>query len=135
MRRVWVAHDEALDRRAHHRLAQPLPAQRGNEPEICGSRRLPLDPWIAFGMLPARRLYRRAKLPPGPDAPPAYQTAYLIQPGDQLDVKFVKNPELNEQPVVQPDGRISMLYAHNLEAGGRSTQDMWSMMDEFKRPH
>ena len=76
-----------------------------------------------------------AKLPPGPDAPPAYQTAYLIQPGDQLDVKFVKNPELNEQPVVQPDGRISMLYAHNLEAGGRSTQDMWSMMDEFKRPH
>jgi len=65
-----------------------------------------------------------AKLPPGPDAPPAYQTAYLIQPGDQLDVKFVKNPELNEQPVVQPDGRISMLYAHNLEAGGRSTQQV-----------
>jgi hypothetical protein len=50
------------------------------------------------------------------------QTVYLIQPGDILgdilDVKFVKNPELNEQPTVQPDGRISMLYAPNLGRDG-----------------
>jgi polysaccharide export outer membrane protein len=60
-------------------------------------------------------------LPAGPDAPIITPT-YMIQPGDQLDVKFVKNPELNEQPFVQPDGRISMLFAPNLEVGGLSTE-------------
>jgi len=65
----------------------------------------------------------------GTSAPPM-QTNYLVQPGDTLDVKFVKNPELNEQPTVQPDGRISMLYAPNLLVGGRSTEEARSMLDE-----
>jgi polysaccharide biosynthesis/export protein len=69
------------------------------------------------------------KLPPGVDAP-ALQTSYLIQPGDTLDVKFVKNPELNEQPTVQPDGRISMLYAPGLEVAGRSTEDARQALTE-----
>jgi polysaccharide export outer membrane protein len=62
-------------------------------------------------------------LQPAPSAPPMQQV-YLIQPGDSLDVKFVKNPELNEQPTVQPDGRISMLYAQNVLVGGRSMEDV-----------
>jgi len=61
-------------------------------------------------------------LPAGPDAP-VLPGAYLIQPGDQLDVKFVKNPELNEQPTVQPDGRISMMFAPSLEVAGHSTDE------------
>ena len=69
-------------------------------------------------------------LPAGTSAPPPMQTMYLIQPGDTLDVKFVKNPELNEQPTVQPDGRISMLYAPNLMVGGRSTEEARSALDE-----
>src|SRR6476646_3319658 len=74
----------------------------------------------------------------GTSAPPM-QTTYLIQPGDTLDVKFVKNPELNEQPTVQPDGRISMLYAPNLVVGGRSTEEARSALDaayatELKEP-
>ena len=68
-------------------------------------------------------------LPPGTSAPPM-QVSYLVQPGDTLDVKFAKNPELNEQPTVQPDGRISMLYAPNLLVGGRSTEEARSMLDE-----
>jgi protein involved in polysaccharide export with SLBB domain len=77
-------------------------------------------------------------LPPGTSAPPM-QTVYLIQPGDILDVKFVKNPELNEQPTVQPDGRISMLYAPNLGVGGRSLEDVRAALDgaygkELKEP-
>lgn len=59
-------------------------------------------------------------LPPGPSAP-VVPASYLIQPGDTLDVKFVKNPELNEQPTVAPDGRISMLFA-DLEVAGESTE-------------
>jgi len=77
-------------------------------------------------------------LPVATSAPPM-QTVYLIQPGDILDVKFVKNPELNEQPTVQPDGRISMLYAPNLVVGGRSTEEARSALDaayatELKEP-
>jgi polysaccharide export outer membrane protein len=60
-------------------------------------------------------------LPPGPNAALVPQT-YLVQPGDTLDVRFVKNPELNEQPTVAPDGRISMIYAPNLEVADKSTE-------------
>ena len=62
-------------------------------------------------------------LPPGPNAALVPQS-YLVQPGDTLDVKFVKNPELNEQPTVAPDGRISMLYAPDIVAAGKSTEAM-----------
>jgi polysaccharide export outer membrane protein len=69
-------------------------------------------------------------LPVGTSAPPMGATLYLIQPGDTLDVKFVKNPELNEQPTVQPDGRMSMLYAPNVQAAGRSTDEVRQALDE-----
>ncbi len=89
---------------------------------------------VMFGLLSACLLLTACtdvpdNLPPATTAPPM-QTVYLIQPGDTLDVKFVKNPELNEQPVVQPDGRISMLYAPDLLVGGRSTEETRQALDE-----
>lgn len=43
---------------------------------------------------------------------------YLIQPGDNLDIRFFYNPELNEQQQVRPDGRISLqLVGEQLVAG------------------
>jgi polysaccharide export outer membrane protein len=36
------------------------------------------------------------------------RSEYVIQVGDQLDIKFYYNPELNEQVTVRPDGRISL---------------------------
>ena len=33
---------------------------------------------------------------------------YRIQPGDELDIKFFYNPELNEVVIVRPDGMISL---------------------------
>jgi protein involved in polysaccharide export with SLBB domain len=62
------------------------------------------------------------KLPPATHAPPL-QGTYLIQPGDTLDVRFDQNPELDEQPTVQPDGKISMLYAPSLEVAGHSMEE------------
>lgn len=43
---------------------------------------------------------------------------YVIQTGDQLDVKFFYNPELNEQVTVRPDGRISLQLAPEIVAAG-----------------
>jgi protein involved in polysaccharide export with SLBB domain len=47
-------------------------------------------------------------------APPEYR----IQPGDQLDIKFFYNPELNETVVVRSDGKISLQLIDEVHASG-----------------
>jgi len=39
---------------------------------------------------------------------------YKIQYGDQLDIKFLYNPELNENLPVRPDGRITLQLVGDL---------------------
>ena len=60
-----------------------------------------------------------------PVAAPSHQTPssaqipeYQIRAGDQLDIKFFYNPDLNEQVFVRPDGRISLQLAHEIIAAG-----------------
>ncbi|MBW7850363.1 MAG: polysaccharide biosynthesis/export family protein [Rhodospirillales bacterium] len=43
---------------------------------------------------------------------------YVIQPGDAMTVKFFYNPELNEDIVVRPDGRISLQLVGEQQASG-----------------
>lgn len=43
---------------------------------------------------------------------------YIIKPGDQLDVKFFYNPELNETVTVRPDGYISLQLIDDVQAAG-----------------
>jgi protein involved in polysaccharide export with SLBB domain len=43
---------------------------------------------------------------------------YIIQPGDQLDIKFFYNPELNESVQVRPDGNISLQLVEEIRAAG-----------------
>lgn len=43
---------------------------------------------------------------------------YRIYPGDQLDIKFFYNPELNESVVVRPDGKISLQLIDDIQAAG-----------------
>ena len=43
---------------------------------------------------------------------------YFIQPGDQLDIKFFYNPELNETLTVRPDGKISLQLVDEVQAAG-----------------
>jgi protein involved in polysaccharide export with SLBB domain len=43
---------------------------------------------------------------------------YTIQPGDQLDIKFFYNPELNETALVRPDGRISLQLIDDMVVAG-----------------
>ncbi len=43
---------------------------------------------------------------------------YILQTGDQLDIKFFYNPELNEAVAVRPDGRISLQLAPEVMAAG-----------------
>ncbi len=43
---------------------------------------------------------------------------YRIHPGDQMDIKFFFNPELNETVLVRPDGKISLQLIDDVQAAG-----------------
>ena len=54
-------------------------------------------------------------------------TEYIIQPGDQLDIKLFYNPELNETVSVRPDGKISLQLIDDVQAAGLTP----SQLDKF----
>ncbi len=45
---------------------------------------------------------------------------YVVAVGDQLGIKFYKNPELNEDVIVRPDGMISLQLVEDVVAAGRT---------------
>ena len=53
---------------------------------------------------------------------------YRIQSGDQLDVKFFYNTELNEQITVRPDGRISLQLAGEIKAAGLTPAELTDLL-------
>jgi protein involved in polysaccharide export with SLBB domain len=55
---------------------------------------------------------------------------YRIQVGDQLDIKFFFNPELNEQVTVRPDGRISLQLAKEVMAFGLTPAQLTEQLAE-----
>jgi polysaccharide biosynthesis/export protein len=97
-------------------------SERRVKPSV--SRRLcvcRLFPIFAWWYLLASSLSCCNPLPDVPHTlPPPVDSAqpYRLQPGDQFDVKFFKNPDLNESVMVQPDGRFSLSLAQNLSAAG-----------------
>jgi polysaccharide export outer membrane protein len=55
---------------------------------------------------------------------------YRIQAGDQLDIKFYYNPELNELVTVRPDGRISLQLVHEIMAAGLTPAELTGVLRE-----
>jgi len=49
---------------------------------------------------------------------------YVLQPMDDLTVKFFFNPELNEEVVIRPDGKISLQLVGDITAAGRAPTDL-----------
>jgi len=69
----------------------------------------------------------------GPPAP------YLIQPGDELDIKFFYNPEINETVTVRPDGKISLQLVDEVQAAGLKPSQLDDVLTqkyglELKKP-
>jgi polysaccharide biosynthesis/export protein len=64
---------------------------------------------------------------------------YRLQPGDELDIRFYYNPELNSSVLIRPDGRISLPLANEVQAAGLTpaalTQQLRSSYErELRRP-
>lgn len=63
--------------------------------------------------------------PAGPvSATPAEPTAYLIGPGDTLQISVWHNPELSTTVPVRPDGRISTPLVDDEVAAGKTPQQL-----------
>ena len=49
---------------------------------------------------------------------------YQLQAGDQLDIKFFFNPDLNAEVTVRPDGRISLQLVGEILAAGHTVDEL-----------
>ena len=66
-------------------------------------------------------------------APPAPATpgpAYRIQLGDELHVRFLYQPDMNEQLPVRPDGRISLAATGEMEVVGLTPSELEQVIIE-----
>jgi polysaccharide export outer membrane protein len=50
--------------------------------------------------------------------------SYRLQIGDEIRIKMLVNPELDEDVVVQPDGMISTAVVQNMKAYGKTTKEL-----------
>lgn len=58
------------------------------------------------------------------------QADYKIQTGDQLDIKFFYNPELNESAAVRPDGRISLQLLGEIKVHDMTPSQLENLLRE-----
>ncbi len=49
---------------------------------------------------------------------------YVIGVGDRLELKFFFVPEMNEIVQVRPDGKISVMFIHDVKAEGKTTEEL-----------
>jgi protein involved in polysaccharide export with SLBB domain len=80
--------------------------------------------WIAAYILSGCANSSLPRPPVAQLASPEQRPLYRCDIGDVLDVRFPRNPELNEQAVVGPDGRISVQFAHDVLAAGRTLAEL-----------
>jgi protein involved in polysaccharide export with SLBB domain len=68
-----------------------------------------------------------------PLTPAQMQTplVYTIQPGDELDIKFFYNPELNETVTVRPDGKISLQLIDEIQAADLEPMELDRQLTEL----
>ncbi len=73
-----------------------------------------------------------ALLPPPPaTAGPTYH----LQLGDEIDVRFLFQPDQNEHVVVRPDGRITLATTGELEVAGLTPTDLEKLVAERSATH
>jgi protein involved in polysaccharide export with SLBB domain len=55
---------------------------------------------------------------------------YRLHPGDQLDIKFFYNPELNETVPVRPDGKISLQLVGDITSAGLTPPELGALLNQ-----
>jgi polysaccharide export outer membrane protein len=86
--------------------------------------------WMAVSVLIGCANSSLPRPPVAELALPEQRPLYRCDIGDILDLRFPRNPELNEQAVVGPDGRISVQFAHDIPAAGRTLAELTKDLSE-----
>ena len=86
--------------------------------------------WMAASVLTGCANGSLPRPPVAELASPEQRPLYRCDIGDILDLRFPRNPELNEQAVVGPDGRISVQFAHDIPAAGRTLAELTKDLSE-----
>jgi protein involved in polysaccharide export with SLBB domain len=61
----------------------------------------------------ATERYDNTQLPP-----------YRLQVGDSLTIKFYRNPELDQEVIIRPDGKISLPFIDEVQCAGLTPEDV-----------
>lgn len=79
--------------------------------------------------------------PPGMPASQPYQddTKYTLKLGDEIEVKFYYQSDLNQIQAIRPDGKISLQLIGEIQAAGLTAQDLaekivWKYHRILRRP-
>jgi protein involved in polysaccharide export with SLBB domain len=64
---------------------------------------------------------------------------YRIEPGDTLQIRYVYHPEMKQEDVVRPDGKITANLIGEIEVAGLTTKDLETMLvqrtsDQLRNP-
>jgi len=94
---------------------------------------------VVIACSPAVQSTRPASGSPNLQAGPLIEPEYRINAGDELDIKFFYNAELNERIIVRPDGRISLQLVHELMVAGMTPAALTQVLvdkyaSEIKQP-
>jgi polysaccharide export outer membrane protein len=81
-----------------------------------------------------------SSLPNAPMTPPpgvvaSQESTYLIGPSDQLSINVWHQPELSSNPVVRPDGKISIPLIEDMPAAGRSPTELGNAIAKSLREY
>lgn len=60
---------------------------------------------------------------------------YKIGVGDEVEVKFYFAPELNDKMQVRPDGKISIMFAQDVQAANQSPEQLAQNIKKALAPH
>ncbi len=71
---------------------------------------------------------------PGTLVPPVPQE-YRIAAGDKINVKLFYNPDLNQEVTVRPDGKISLLLVHEINAAGLTSTELTEQLTQSYAKH
>jgi protein involved in polysaccharide export with SLBB domain len=62
-------------------------------------------------------------------------SAYKIGVGDEVELKFFFTPELNDRMTVRPDGKISIMFAQDVQAAGYTAEELQDLIKRKLAPH
>ncbi len=58
------------------------------------------------------------------DFPPSGASlgSFRLQPGDEIEIRFINHPEFNDTIMIRPDGKISILFAEEVVVAGKTVE-------------